>query len=83
MRSFGKSILLITKQIRRKSFYSGDGYLYDPVHGGLMTHASIPKIIECELAENGFELIETISANYPTRSGVYTSPWFYYVAKKI
>lgn len=82
LRSVGKSATLIIRQLTRKSFYLGHGYILDPVHGGLQTHVSIPKFVAIELAEAGFDLLEVIDGNYPAKTGIYMAPWFYYVAKK-
>lgn len=83
LRSIVKSALLFSRQIRRKAFYSGTGYVIDPTHGGLLTHTSTPHLVEEELAEAGFVLLEVVSGNYPNRSGAWATPWFYYVARKI
>lgn len=83
LRSVTKTIILSSKQLSRKSFYDGVGYINDPIHGGLLTHTSTPKVVEVELANAGFRMIETVSGNYPTPSGIFTSPWFYFVAQKI
>ena len=83
LRSIVKSALLFSRQIRCKAFYSGAGYVIDPAHGGLLTHTSTPHLVERELAESGFVLLEVINGNYPIRSGTLATPWFYYVANKI
>lgn len=78
-----KNIWLFLKQLRRKAFYDGTGYITDTVHGNLMTHVSIPRFVQDELAEAGLSVLEVVSGNYPICSGDITSPWYYYVAKKI
>jgi len=78
-----KNILLLLRQLRRKAFYHGVGYITDPVHGDLLTHTSIPYFVTEELAKADFRVLEVVSGNYPVCSGEYTSPWYYYVAQKI
>lgn len=83
LQSITKTILLFYKQLGRKAFYDGVGYINDPTHGGLLTHTSTPHLVAEELANAGFRLVEVVSSNYPARSGIFTSPWFYFVARKI
>ena len=78
-----KYLSLSVRQLCRRSFYQGWGTIVDPVHGSLLTHVSTPKYVSRELQEMGFELIEIVSSNYPDNSGVLTTPWFYYVARKV
>lgn len=78
-----KNILLLLRQLRRKAFYDGVGYITDSVHGDLLTHTSIPSFVSEELTKADFRVLEVVSGNYPVCSGEYTSPWYYYVAQKI
>lgn len=83
LRAVIKTVLLFSRQLGRQAFYNGAGYINDPIHGGLLTHTSTPGLVKEELANTGFRLLEIVSGNYPARSGIHTSPWFYFVAGKI
>ncbi|WP_394752355.1 class I SAM-dependent methyltransferase [Crenothrix sp.] len=77
-----KSFPLLFRQLCRKAFYKGVGYIIDPIHGGHLMHTSIPQFVKEELAKANFRVLEVVSSNYPVHSGEYTSPWYYYVAQK-
>lgn len=83
LRATTKSILLLSKQLRSKPFYDGVGYINDPTHGGLLTHTSTPNFVKKELTQAGFRVLEVVSGNYPGSSWILSSPWYYFVAKKI
>jgi ubiquinone/menaquinone biosynthesis C-methylase UbiE len=65
-----------------KAFYKGAGYILDPIHGGLITFISSPKMIAREATAAGYEMIETINRHYPERTSTYFTAWYYYVLKK-
>lgn len=60
----------------------GEGYVMDPVHGGLVTHlASRRKVVE-ELTTRGFEHVETLPSTYPRRRPGLVVIWYYYAFRR-
>ena len=81
-----KNVGLLFRQLTNKSFYNGIGYIKDssdPAHNGLLIHTSIPTFVKKELIAVDLEVLEIVSSTYPVSSGDLTSPWYYYVAKKV
>jgi hypothetical protein len=68
--------------VPRKTFFAGEGYMWDPAHGGLMTRYGVPCKIIAELQELQFELIQFLGDDYPRESHSLISDWYYYVFAK-
>ena len=66
----------------RRAFWSGEGYMIDPAHGGLLTHYGVPGKIEAEAASAGFDLLQILGDDYPQSSGPLVTGWYYYVFSK-
>lgn len=77
-----KAINSTSKAIFRSSFYSGQGYLLDPVHGGLWTYVSCPAVIARQAANCGFHVVEVIPGHYPQISASAFTHWFYYCLRR-
>ena len=66
----------------RRAFWSGEGYMVDPAHGGLLTHYGVPAKIEAEAADAGFDLLQTLGDDYPHSSSPLVTDWYYYAFSK-
>ncbi len=66
----------------RRAFWSGDGYMVDPAHGGLLTHYAVPARVIAELEQQGFQFLRLAGDDYPRRSRAYVTDWYYYVFRK-
>jgi SAM-dependent methyltransferase len=82
VRSGMESALRIIRRLPRRAFWSGDGYMVDPAHGGLLTHYAVPKKVIVELRQYGFRLLRFTGDDYPRRSREYVTDWYYYVFQK-
>lgn len=78
-----RNLVLIFKQLLRSSFYRGEGYIVDGVHGGHLMHVTTPSHVQRELEAEGFEIVECVSSVHLHNTGQFTTPWYYYVAKKL
>jgi SAM-dependent methyltransferase len=76
-----QSLRRLFRALVRRAFWLGEGYMHDVAHGGLMTHYAAPRNVERELHTAGFELLEVLGDDYPKRSHVFVTPWYYYVFK--
>jgi SAM-dependent methyltransferase len=72
----------IGRRLPTKAFWSGEGYLFDPAHGGLQTHYCIPECAISELEGLGFRHLGTKGDDYPRPSHRYITDWYYYVFAK-
>jgi SAM-dependent methyltransferase len=71
------SALRLSRRVWRRAFWSGDGYMVDPAHGGLLTHYSVPGRVITEV-----EFLRLAGDDYPRRSQAYVTDWYYYVFRK-
>lgn len=81
-RSAMESVLRFSRRVRQRPFWSGDGYMVDPAHCGLLTHYAVPGRVIAELEQQGFQLLRYTGDDYPRRSRPYVTDWYYYVFQK-
>lgn len=83
IQAFGRAVVgsacRMLRRIPSSAFWRGDGHLLDPEDGGLITHCEIPRLVVAELAALDFQLITCVGDDYPRRSRIFVSDWFYYV----
>jgi ubiquinone/menaquinone biosynthesis C-methylase UbiE len=82
LRSIVKTGQLSLKAISGATFSTGQGYIRDPVHGGMDHYVSTPETIGPQLAAHGLFIIEHVGGHYPTVKSLYLTPWHYYVCRK-
>jgi SAM-dependent methyltransferase len=70
------------RRLPTRAFWQGQGYLIDPVHGGLKTHLAAPVKVARELGRFGFCLLRVLGDDYPRVSRSYVTDWYYYVFSK-
>jgi SAM-dependent methyltransferase len=87
LRRFGVGAYMTLRRMARlfptTAFRRGEGYVLDPVHGGLVTHAATQRHVISETAAAGFGHRESLGSDYPTRSGILWTPWWYYVFTRL
>lgn len=66
----------------RGALWRGEGYVVDPVHGGLLTHLASRRVVQRELTSHGFERVATMSGRYPKRRPPVVVAWYYYVYRR-
>ena len=76
------SALRLSRRVWRRAFWSGDGYMFDPAHGGLLSHYAVPERVIAEVQQQGFQFMRLAGDDYPRRSGTYVTDWYYYVFRK-
>jgi len=81
-RSAIEPVLRLLHRVPHRAFWSGDGYMVDPAHGGLLTHYAVPQRVIAELAQHGFRLLRFTGDDYPRHSHSYVTDWYYYVFQK-
>ena len=81
-RSFAKAIPRAYRKLPTAAFWRGRGYIWDPTHGGLQNHYALPTKVVAELNQFDFRLLEVLPENYPVKSSVYSTRWYYYVFTK-
>jgi SAM-dependent methyltransferase len=72
----------LVRRAWRPAFWSGDGYMVDPAHGGLLTHYAVPARVIAEVQKQGFQMLRLAGDDYPRRSRAYVTDWYYYVFRK-
>jgi len=77
-----ESVLRLSRRVRRRAFWSGDGYMVDRAHGGLLTHYAVPERVITELEQHGFRCLRFTGDDYPRHSRAYVTDWYYYVFQK-
>jgi SAM-dependent methyltransferase len=77
-----ESALRFSRRVWQRAFWSGDGYMVDPAHGGLLTHYALPERVIAELQQHGFQLLRVTGDDFPRRSRRYVTDWYYYVFQK-
>jgi SAM-dependent methyltransferase len=60
----------------------GEGYVFEPVDGGLLTHYATPERIRAELARFGFQVVELLPYGFPSAGARFNTPWYHYVCIK-
>jgi SAM-dependent methyltransferase len=83
VRSVLKSASIAQRILASGAYAAGEGYIRDPVHGGLDTYVSTPATIVPQLTRAGFEIIETVGGRFPTVRSAVLTPWYYYACRKI
>lgn len=81
LRRYAKEAYLAARRLLnaiRGPLWRGEGYVLDPVHGGLVTHLASRRAVRRELAEHGFTHLETLPSLYPMRRPGLFVIWYYY-----
>jgi SAM-dependent methyltransferase len=73
----------VARRLPRGTFWRGQGYWWDPAHGGVHTHYASPENVAQELAGFNFRLLRVLGDDYPRISRPYVTDWYYYVFSKI
>ena len=77
-----ESVPRALRRIKTRTFWSGEGYLFDPSHGGLWTHCAVPDRVIAELGKLQFSFLEIEPEDHPRVSRIWRTRWYYYVFSK-
>jgi SAM-dependent methyltransferase len=65
-----------------RTFWRGEGYMLDSTHGGVWCHFAVPGHVIAELAANQFKFLQALSEDYPRKSQIWRTRWYYYAFSK-
>lgn len=82
VRAIFRGSVFAIKALCSTRFYRGEGYIKDPVDGGLRLHGSTPRLLITEVEAQGFSYLEHVAADRPESDNVFLAPWFYYAFRK-
>ncbi|MEL6299160.1 MAG: class I SAM-dependent methyltransferase [Pseudomonadota bacterium] len=83
VRAASKTAVRLIRGPVSKPYWTGEGYVRDPVHGGMDHYVSTPATMKPQLNHAGFEVTDVVGGHYPAVSSPRFSPWFYYACRKI
>jgi SAM-dependent methyltransferase len=83
VRALFKSFPLARRTLGSGAYSPGEGYVRDPVHGGMDHYTSTPATMKPQLEAAGFEVIEVIGGHYPDTVPLAFTPWHYYACRKV
>jgi ubiquinone/menaquinone biosynthesis C-methylase UbiE len=79
LRATVESVGRICRRFPKAAFWRGEGYLFDPAHGGLMTHYATPARVRKELSRFSFRQETLLGDDHPRGSHGLVTDWYYYV----
>lgn len=82
VRSIFKSASLAARNFGREAYAKGEGFIHDPVHGGMDHYVSTPVTMGPQLDAVGLDVVEIVGGHFPEVSAPYLTPWYYYAARK-
>jgi ubiquinone/menaquinone biosynthesis C-methylase UbiE len=82
LRASAESARRIGRRLPKSAFWRGEGYLFDPAHGGWMTHCWTPTRVGEELGQFDFQPKAVLGDDHPRRSHKLVTDWYYYVFSK-
>ncbi len=82
-RATAESAGRICRRVSNRAFWRGEGYLFDPAHGGLMTHCGTPARVREELTRFNFRQEALLGDDHPQSSHELVTGWYYYVFRKV
>jgi SAM-dependent methyltransferase len=82
LRTVIPSIPRALRRIRTRTFWSGEGYSFNPLHGGLWLHGSVPKYVIAELNKSNFKLLRLLPEDHPRNGHSWRTRWYYYAFSK-
>jgi hypothetical protein len=77
------SAVRVIRRSTQAAFWRGEGCFQDSAHGGLMTHYWVPERAVAELAHFDFQLAVVMGDDYPSRSSMFVTDWYYYVFSRV
>lgn len=82
VRALPASIGIARRNLRGGAYRRGEGYIVDPVHGGLDMYVSTPETFGPQLVRAGLEVLEVLGGLHPRENPDMMQPWFYYACRK-
>lgn len=82
VRSIFKTVQLSFRTLTSRAFWTREGYIHDPVHGGMDHYVSTPHTIQPQVEAAGFSVLEVVNGHFPVVNSPSLAPWFYYACKR-
>ena len=82
VRSVFKSVAVSARTLRSGAFRSGQGFVLDPVHGGMRHYVSVPDTIRPQIEAASLAIVEIVGGHYPHVTAKTLTPWYYYTCIK-
>ncbi len=82
LRTVVPSIPRALRRIKTRTFWRGEGYLFNSIHGGLWLHGSVPKRVIAELNKFRFNLLRLLPEDHPRSGKTWRTRWYYYAFSK-
>ena len=76
------SIPRALRRIKTRTFWRGEGYLFESTHGGLWAHCAVPKRVIAELNKFQFKLLQLLPEDHPRTAKTWRTRWYYYAFSK-
>jgi len=73
-----RTVQIATRALLSGAYRAGEGYLVDPVHGGLLMYTSTPQTMEPQLRAVGLNIVDVVSAGAPEPRPMRSTGWYYY-----
>lgn len=82
LRALCKSAATIVTAATSRHRRFGEGYVHDPVHGGMHHYVSTPAVMSPQIRAAGLEIIDIVAGPDPGVKSLYLTPWHYYACRK-
>lgn len=83
LRAAIESARRILRRVPKSAFWRGEGYVYDPAHGGSTIHFWTQARVREELTRFGFRQLVVLGDEYPKTGYSLVTDWYYYVFSKM
>lgn len=83
LQALAKSMARIVRRVSTSAFWRGEGYRFDPAHGGIRVHLATPEKTLEELDGFDFRPLRVLGDDYPRASHRYVTDWYYYVLTRL
>lgn len=77
-----QSIPRAFRRLRTNVYWRGEGYSFDPSHGGLWTHWASPGHVIAELSNLHFKVLHVLPEDHPRKARSWRTRWYYYASTK-
>lgn len=77
-----RSVPRALRRLRTKTYWRGEGYQFDPTHGGQWTHHATPIHVIAELSKLQFKLLQIVPEDHPRGARSWRTRWYYYAFGK-
>lgn len=77
-----RSVPRALRRLRTKTYWRGEGYHFDSIHGGLWMHHASPRHVIEELSKVQFKFLQIVPEDHPRKARSWRTRWYYYAFAK-